>query len=269
MIAFLAESMEGFIRRGETIADNVSGMVGELKLDKGTAVDQLGRLIEILPKVQAAGEQVFASELAGAELPKALEAGQAMLNSGIMDKQVIETLGKVGQMLAQAYLQVSSQPVQSVGGFWGTLRASKDPMSKSPSGLHLRSRKRLPSTSSRKLACTNFRSPIALSTSPLSTLRILPPNASDKSTSRSVRYPACIATRSSSALTWSLRILHWQALSCISRIYPSSSIVLDASDCVSCQVFKFSAAPTAKRRLRIFDKVENWTSIPSSLKSPP
>lgn len=127
LIAFLAESTEGLIRRGETIADNLSGMVGELKLNEGTAGDRLGSLFEMLPKMQAVGEQVLGSELAGADLPKAIDAGHAVLNSGIMDKQVIETLGRVGKMFADAYQQVSSQPVQPVGGFWATLRATKDP----------------------------------------------------------------------------------------------------------------------------------------------
>ncbi|MDX1929914.1 MAG: DUF1641 domain-containing protein [Pirellulaceae bacterium] len=127
LIAFLAESTEGFLRRGETIADNLAGMVGELKLNESSGVEQVGSLLEMLPKMQSLGEQVLGSELAGADLPKALDAGHAMLNSGIMDKQVIETLGRVGKMLADAYQSVSSQPVQPVGGFWAILRASKDP----------------------------------------------------------------------------------------------------------------------------------------------
>ena len=127
LIAFLAESTEGFLKRGETIADNLAGMVGEMKLNERSGVENLGSMLELLPKMQAVSEQVLGSELAGADLPKAIDAGHAMLNSGIMDKQVIETLGRVGKMLTDTYQNVSSQPVQPVGGFWAIMRASKDP----------------------------------------------------------------------------------------------------------------------------------------------
>ena len=128
LIAFMAESMEGFVRRGETIIDNVTGVVHELKLGENKIdFEQVKAFADQLPKLQAISEQVLNSELAGDALPKAIDAGVSMLNSGVLDKQVIETLGHMARAAVQSYQQVHSQPIQPVGGLFGTMRASKDP----------------------------------------------------------------------------------------------------------------------------------------------
>jgi uncharacterized protein YjgD (DUF1641 family) len=128
LLAFLAESTEGFIRRGETIADNVSGLVADLKLDESSLnADKLKNLLRQLQKMQEVTEKVLNSDLAGAELPKAIDAAQQVLNSGMLDKQVLETLGRIGRMSADAYQEVSSKPTQPLGGLWAMMRAAKDP----------------------------------------------------------------------------------------------------------------------------------------------
>ena len=128
LIAFLAESMEGFVRRGDTIVDNLTGMVHELKLDEHKIdFEKLKSLAEQLPKLQAMGEQVLNSDLAGEALPKAISASINVLNSGLLDKEVVATLSQIGHMAAQSYQQVRSEPVVPVGGLFGIMRASKDP----------------------------------------------------------------------------------------------------------------------------------------------
>lgn len=128
LVAFLAESMEGFIRRSETIADNVTDMVQDLKLGETKIdLDSLKALAEQLPKLQAVGEQLLNSDLAGEGLPKAVNASVNLLNSGMLDKNVVDTLGHVGRLASQTYQEVSAQPVKPVGGIFAMMRAAKDP----------------------------------------------------------------------------------------------------------------------------------------------
>ncbi len=128
IISLMAESMEELVKRSEVIAENVAGMVHDLKLgevhfdiEKGKALlDQLGKWQEI-------GEQVLGSRIAGEDLPKAIEAGANLVDSGMLDPDVVATLGRVGRQAVESYLKVSSRPVQPIGGLWAMLRASKDP----------------------------------------------------------------------------------------------------------------------------------------------
>lgn len=128
LIAFLAESLEDLVKRGEEIADNATGMVQELKLNE-VQIDlaQSKALLSQLAKWQAIGEQVLQSRLAGEDLPKAIEAGANLVDSGMLDEKVVATLGKVGRQAVDSYLKVSNSPVQPVGGLWAMMRASKDP----------------------------------------------------------------------------------------------------------------------------------------------
>lgn len=128
LITFLVESLEGFIGRGETIADNVSSAIQEMQLGEQTAVkDKFLHLIETLPKLAEAGEKLLDSELLGDGLSKVLDAGVTMIDSGMADHDVVQTLGELGKKGADTYKQVSSAPITPVGGFFATLKAMKDP----------------------------------------------------------------------------------------------------------------------------------------------
>ncbi|MEZ6096824.1 MAG: DUF1641 domain-containing protein [Pirellulaceae bacterium] len=128
LIAMMVDSMEGFIKRGDTIADNVAGMVKELKLsDKKFDVAQIASTLESLPKLKEAGEQFLNSGLADGGLPKVIDAGVSMIESGMMDKDVVATLGYLGKVSVETYHEVTEQNVQPVGGVFALMRATKDP----------------------------------------------------------------------------------------------------------------------------------------------
>jgi len=128
LITFYLEAFEGFIARGDTIADSLSDAVGELKLGDGKLdVSKLAPLLEALPKMAEAGEKLLDSDLMGEGLPKVIDAGVSMVNSGMLDKQVVGTLGDLGKKAVETYNEVSSKPVPPVGGLFATLRAAKDP----------------------------------------------------------------------------------------------------------------------------------------------
>ena len=128
LAAFLLESLEGFIQRGDTIADNVADMVGELKLSEMKIdPDQLAAFMKTLPQLRAAGEQLLDSHLLGEGLPKAIDAGVSLVESGMLDKEIVDLLGELGRKGADTYREVSSTPVEPIGGLFATLRATKDP----------------------------------------------------------------------------------------------------------------------------------------------
>ena len=128
LAAFMLESLEGFISRGDTIADSLSEMVGDLKLgDVNIDVSQFKTMMESLPKFKEAGEKLLDSELMGDGLPKVIDAGVSMVESGMLDKEVVSILGDLGKKSAETYREVASQPVEPIGGLWATLKATKDP----------------------------------------------------------------------------------------------------------------------------------------------
>lgn len=128
LAAFLLESLEGFIGRGDTIAENLADAVHELNLGE-TKIDagQLKSLLEALPKFKEAGEKLLESELIGEGLPKVIDAGVSMVESGMLDQSVVNVLGEMGKKSAETFKEVSSKPVEPIGGLFATLRATKDP----------------------------------------------------------------------------------------------------------------------------------------------
>jgi uncharacterized protein YjgD (DUF1641 family) len=127
LAAFLLESLEGFIARGETIAENVTGVVAELKRNNiQIDTDALKNFVETLPRLAVAGEQLIDSGLAD-DLPKIIDAGVGMVDSGMLDKDVVSVLGQLGKQAADTYSDIASRPVEPVGGLFATLKATKDP----------------------------------------------------------------------------------------------------------------------------------------------
>lgn len=128
LAAFLLESLEGFIGRGDTIADNLADAVGELNLSESKIdASQLTSLLEALPKLKEAGEKLLDSDLMGDGLPKVIDAGVSMVDSGMLDKEIVSILGELGKKSAQTYREVSASSVKPIGGLWATLKATKDP----------------------------------------------------------------------------------------------------------------------------------------------
>jgi hypothetical protein len=126
LAAFMMESLEGFISRGETITDNLADAFGELKLGQ-IDTNQFTSLLEALPKLKEAGEKLLDSDLMGDSFHKVVDAGVSMIESGMVDKDVVSVLGELGKKSAETYKEVASQPVQPIGGLFATLRATKDP----------------------------------------------------------------------------------------------------------------------------------------------
>lgn len=128
LIAFLVESLDGFLQRGDTIIENVAALAGDLKRSEVELdLEQIKGLMATLPKLQKAGEQILNSKLMGDNVEKVIQAGVNMIEAGMLDQDVVEALGDVGRKAVDTYHEVNEKPVPPVGGLWGMMRAARDP----------------------------------------------------------------------------------------------------------------------------------------------
>jgi len=128
LIAFMVESLDGFLQRGDIIIENIADMAKDLKqANIDFDLEQLKSLAATLPKLQKAGEQILNSELMGDNVEKVIGAGINMIEAGMLDEEVVKTLGDIGRKGVETYQQVSQNPVPPVGGLWGMMRAARDP----------------------------------------------------------------------------------------------------------------------------------------------
>lgn len=128
LIAMVVESLDGFLRRGDTIADNLAGLVHELKRsDAPFDLSKLASLVQSLPKLQEMGEQLLDSGLADEGLPKVIDAGVSMIQSGMLDKDIVAVLGELGRASVHTFVEVKNQHPPPIGGIWAMMRAAKDP----------------------------------------------------------------------------------------------------------------------------------------------
>jgi uncharacterized protein YjgD (DUF1641 family) len=127
LIAFTLEALEGFLNRGDTIVENVAAMVGDLKKTNGLPIEQIASTLETLPKLKALSDQLLSSQLMGKNMEKIIGAGVGMVDAGMLDPQVVGTLGELGKKMVEAFQEVNSRPVPPVGGMWAMFKASRDP----------------------------------------------------------------------------------------------------------------------------------------------
>ncbi|MEM6671358.1 MAG: DUF1641 domain-containing protein [Planctomycetota bacterium] len=121
LLLFAAEAANGFMARAETIADNVGESIHEVRgiaeTGAGPAVEMLGQLTRLLPAVQTLLEQV----------EPLVESGsfEALVQSKILDPEMVDTVARVGDALHATRVQQKAEPTQL--GTFGMLRALRDP----------------------------------------------------------------------------------------------------------------------------------------------
>ncbi len=128
---FALSSLNGFLSRGEQITDSLADVVGEMKrLD----VHESARdLVQLVTK----------------DLPQMTEAANRMIRSGMLNPDVVGTLGEIGAVVATAHHEAKQHPPEPVGLF-GLLRAMRDPQIQAALAMGLHIAKRLGEHLSRK-----------------------------------------------------------------------------------------------------------------------
>jgi uncharacterized protein YjgD (DUF1641 family) len=107
LLSFAAEAVDGFLRRGEELAENVA--------------DSLQEARRFTPPMDS---QKFQQVLAG--LPKVIDAVTALINAGLFDPEVVAVLVEVGKQAAGPYREAKRLPDNPVGP-WGMFKALRDP----------------------------------------------------------------------------------------------------------------------------------------------
>lgn len=122
MAAFALESVDGFLRRGDEIAEGIAEGVEDLrKTAPAFDVLELRRTLESLPRLVQAGNELVESKIldslptlvkAGNEMveskildsvPTLVNAGNELVSSGLLDPVVVRQLAEVGHVFATAY----------------------------------------------------------------------------------------------------------------------------------------------------------------------
>jgi uncharacterized protein YjgD (DUF1641 family) len=134
-IAFLANGLSEFLKRGEDIADNIGEAVQEFRPtlgDKyaaniGTLVSQLPKTLptitENLPPLLEKAPVLMQTTAKLGEIAES-EGVQAFLNSGMLTPELVELLGNIGQTTVQTEAEFRKNP-KSVSLF-GLYKATKD-----------------------------------------------------------------------------------------------------------------------------------------------
>ena len=112
LLAVIIEGLDGFVRRGDDIATNLTSAIGELKAVNGA--DTLAQLGSSLAKLSSG-------------MVKATPAISTMLDSPLTDERGAEVLAALGEAVVTARATAPPTP-PGVRGIWKTLRtAAKDP----------------------------------------------------------------------------------------------------------------------------------------------
>ncbi|MCS6865904.1 MAG: DUF1641 domain-containing protein [Gemmataceae bacterium] len=107
LLAFGAASIDGFLRRGEELTENVAESLQEVRVFQWPL--EAKKLQQVLSSV-----------------PKVIDAVTALINAGLFDPEVVAVLVEVGRQLAGPYREAKHRPDQPVGP-WGLFKALRDP----------------------------------------------------------------------------------------------------------------------------------------------
>lgn len=138
LLAFLVDALDGFLRRGDIVADNMAATIAELvqmlstngaQLAELTATlptftQQLPQLAQNLPQLMATLPQLLD---VATQLQPALASPEftALMSSGVLNPKTLTIIGQAGDALVESYDEHRRAP-QAVGLF-GLLRALNDP----------------------------------------------------------------------------------------------------------------------------------------------
>ncbi len=128
LLVMVVQGLDELLRRGETVADSLGESLREVV--QGLAqVDQpaLVQTLRLLPRLVEVGNRLVESGILEQAFPKLVEAGQQMLASGMLDAEVVRTLGQLGKALAESCREALQHPPEPIGGLWGLYRATRDP----------------------------------------------------------------------------------------------------------------------------------------------
>ncbi len=128
LLAFAATSVDGFLRRGDEIADNAADSMNDVKtLVSSFEIDleQLKGIAAAMPKLTAAGNEIISSGLLD-QVSTLSNAGMTLANAGFFEPRTVSLLAEMGQAAADSYDKARTAPQQHYGIF-DLMKLLKDP----------------------------------------------------------------------------------------------------------------------------------------------
>jgi hypothetical protein len=134
LLAFSVQAIDGFLRRGDEIADSVAEGCQELRsVAPGFTIADLGHIAADLPQLLDAGRSLVASGLLE-RVNDLSAAGMALLEAGFFEPATVKTLAEMGQLATQSYTAAKQTPARTYGVF-DLMRLLKDPQAQK--AIHL------------------------------------------------------------------------------------------------------------------------------------
>lgn len=132
LVALSLESADGFLKRGDTVIENVADSINDVrKLAPADELNLLGTLLQTLPQLAASLPQLVAilPSLTRVipELQTVLESAEfdALMTSGVFSPKTVGIVSEAGNALVDSYEANQTQP-QQIGAL-GLFRAIQDP----------------------------------------------------------------------------------------------------------------------------------------------
>lgn len=119
LVAFLVDSIDGFVRRADVISDSVASGVAEVKQLAGSSGQRPW------PAVDVAALSETVARL-GAAAAAAAPVVERLLNSPLTDPQTADTLAQLGEAVV-AGRQAAAADRRGPKGIFALMRATKDP----------------------------------------------------------------------------------------------------------------------------------------------
>lgn len=108
MVVFTLEAFDGFLRRGDEIAESMATGAEDLKgLADGVGGEKVRQVLGTLPDL--------------------VDAGALLAEAGMFEPKTVQVLAQLGRNVAESYDEVKRAPEQAPIGVFGLLRALKDP----------------------------------------------------------------------------------------------------------------------------------------------
>lgn len=126
LLAFLATSLDGFVRRSNEIADSASESMDDLhSLVSSVNLDEIKQVASELPQLTEAGHKLIQSGLLG-KMSELTEAGMMLSKAGFFDPETVQPLADVGRMAAESYVAAKAVPQRKRYGVFALMGVLKD-----------------------------------------------------------------------------------------------------------------------------------------------
>lgn len=125
LLAMSATMLDGFIRRGDQLVENMSGMIAELRKDGASiSQDDIDSMKEAAQGLISVARTMHSSHIFE-EMPRLLTTLVELIRSGVFDPSTVRVLAEVGSAASASYQKTVNEKPSGLGP-WGLFQALGD-----------------------------------------------------------------------------------------------------------------------------------------------